>query len=609
MVGTNQISSELVTSLHKGAPLADRQLQLKPGQILSGKVLELYPNQRASILLGNQQLTAQLQAPLNLHENYWFQVQSVDKLLRLKVIADKATNKRTQGIDVLLKSIGLKNNKNNAAFLMELFDEKIPFDKENIKDAVHLLEKQSNKKMAQSTLIEMIKHKLPITQSVFNALLMKSSTSLTEQISTVLSALSNENDLTSAALQLRQQLQLINNENTNHNIIETIASSAAKGETSFFQLLKVAGEIPSSTQFDQWKGSWTNWTNKSDFKPPFGVDESKLIDALQQLKMKQLHLSQPEHSQLVKFINQSELALNGADSMQVNRLKNLFLSTANLQRIYSKLPSSYQSLLTKWLDEPTKNNLQQMLTPLKQLVDKQLNSEMDKNMTELLVKSELGQLQVAKNPRDHFITQLKHFLYFSGSQYENDFLTSLMNQKNLNEQNSLKSTLIQVMQEGNLNNTKAIESLIHLLNGVQLTSVQENNTMMLVNFQLPGGSFGLTKDLQISFESQKDKSNQINPDYCHILFYLQLEKLGDTVIDMQIQKRMVTITVVNDKPQAEQILSQLKPTLNEGLKQLDYQLSSVQFRSNTPEKKAIDTSPSNNYDKEQPLSRGVDYKI
>ncbi|MRH42243.1 hypothetical protein GH741_06065 [Aquibacillus halophilus] len=606
MAGTNPISSELFKSIPKGVPVTTRHMQLRPGQIVSGKVLELYPNQKASILLGNQQLTAQLQAPLNLHKNYWFQVQSVDQLLRLKVIVDRATDKRNQGVDVLLKSMGLSPIKNNTEFLMKLIDLQIPFNKESVKEAINLLDKQANKKDAQSVLTEMIKHNLPIKHSIYSALLTKKSTSLTEQVTSVLSDLSGPKHLSKIETGLRQQLELLQNNTTDFELIELLALKVSKGEKSIFNLFKLAGLIPSTVRFEQWEQRWMNWqqaANNSDLQVPFNIEEAKVVEALQQLKGKQLFLSPLEQQHFLKFAKQSEIiASEFTNKNQINQLKELFQRSTELQRVYSKLSASDQSLVNKWLKEPTINSLYQLVPTVKNLANSQVSQGIDKEITELLVKSSMGQLTLSQNPRDQFVTQLKYFLNFSGLLYENELLNNAQNQTNDN--NSLKSMLLQIMQNGSSINTKSIESLVHLLNGIQLTALQDNDAMLQLTYQIPGNGLGLSKDLELTFESQKDQTNQINPDFCHVIFYLQLEKLGDTIIDMHIQKRMISMTVLNDQQKVESLLSQLRPTLTDGLRQLNYQLSSIQFRNMT-----LDEEIKPKSDRVTISSKGVDYKI
>jgi hypothetical protein len=60
--------------------------KLIPGQIILGKVLRLFPNQMAEIKIGSQKLMAKLEISLQVNQQYWFQVQSGEGKIRLKMI-------------------------------------------------------------------------------------------------------------------------------------------------------------------------------------------------------------------------------------------------------------------------------------------------------------------------------------------------------------------------------------------------------------------------------------------------------------------------------------------------------------------------------------------
>jgi hypothetical protein len=57
-----------------------------PGQIIVGKVIRFFPNQMAEIQIGSQKLIAKLEIPLTANQQYWFQVQSGEGKIRLKMI-------------------------------------------------------------------------------------------------------------------------------------------------------------------------------------------------------------------------------------------------------------------------------------------------------------------------------------------------------------------------------------------------------------------------------------------------------------------------------------------------------------------------------------------
>lgn len=65
---------------------------LRPGQMISGKVTKLFPNQIAEVLVGSHKVIAQLETPLSVNERHWFQVQPGEGKVHLRVLETKSGN-------------------------------------------------------------------------------------------------------------------------------------------------------------------------------------------------------------------------------------------------------------------------------------------------------------------------------------------------------------------------------------------------------------------------------------------------------------------------------------------------------------------------------------
>ncbi|MCQ6279680.1 hypothetical protein [Bacillus sp. EB600] len=61
-------------------------LKLRPGQIINGKIVRFLPNQMAVIQIGSQKLMAKLEASLLANQQYWFEVQSGEGKVHLKLV-------------------------------------------------------------------------------------------------------------------------------------------------------------------------------------------------------------------------------------------------------------------------------------------------------------------------------------------------------------------------------------------------------------------------------------------------------------------------------------------------------------------------------------------
>ena len=96
--------------------LTNSEQILKPGQIVQGRILKFFPSNKAQIQLGSQTMIAQLEASLAVGEKYYFQVQTTDKVIHLKVLGDRLKIQAHSNVAELLKHLGLKENRTNTNF-------------------------------------------------------------------------------------------------------------------------------------------------------------------------------------------------------------------------------------------------------------------------------------------------------------------------------------------------------------------------------------------------------------------------------------------------------------------------------------------------------------
>lgn len=74
---------------------------------------------------------------------------------------------------------------------------------------------------------------------------------------------------------------------------------------------------------------------------------------------------------------------------------------------------------------------------------------------------------------------------------------------------------------------------------------QENGPIQNLLLTIPLNLGSTKTDLTLQWSGRKTKEGKIDPDYCRVLFYLELEHLEETVIDMQVQNRIIKVTVIN----------------------------------------------------------------
>ena len=391
------------------------QQSLRPGQIVQGEVVKLYPENKAEIRLGGNRFIASLQVGLELGGSYHFQVASTANSLQLRVLGEKLKKDENVDLSKLLRQLGVKSSKHNLQLLQLLTRYSVPFDKNELKQALQLLKGEQNKPLAAGALVEMLAKKLPMTEMVLQSLITVRTTTLSEQLTSVIQQLINSTQLQSEAPDLTLR--------------------------------------------------------------------------------------------------------NGTDTAQ--RLRQII--TTLIPNKQAADIESFQSL------------------PSKQM----------------------------------FLEQLRQSLAMLGLNYENRLATE-KEPKNLSD--TIKGLLLQLASGENSTEVKQQTRLLHLIQGLQLQSVNETPSFIQAMLQIPAERLGLVKDLVIEFEGKKNEDGEVNPDYCRILFYLELRNLKETVIDVNIQQRAVSLTVFNNTAGIPILANTFKDKLSENLTNLNYRLTSIVFK-------------------------------
>src|SRR5699024_6363826 len=153
-----------INHLKKGTEQASR-IRLHPGQIVRGKILQIYPLDRARIQIGSFTFIAQLEAPLNHGESYFFQVDDVKEEVHLRVI-QQASEQGTSEWKQLLQMIGSKHSKGREQFVRQLLQSNIPFTKRTLQQMFTLLDQYPEQEKAMKALQVMAQRAWPMTREI-----------------------------------------------------------------------------------------------------------------------------------------------------------------------------------------------------------------------------------------------------------------------------------------------------------------------------------------------------------------------------------------------------------------------------------------------------------
>lgn len=573
-MGIHQISRDrMIHAIHE-------HQTIKVGQIIQGKILKLYPNQKAQIQLGSQIMIAQLEAALAVGERYHFQVEATDDLIHLKVIGEHLKNRPQTHITELLQALGLKTSKGNIEAVQNLMLEKVPFTRAQLAQGFALLDGAKNKPEALQVLKEMMIHRLPMNESVFQALLAKNTTALSNQFETVIQQLQQIQHPSELQLSLLNRLQQMTEvPSTNQNrMISQIISEANGNHQLLFNTLKLAGLIDQNVEFSTWKSQWTTYANQNQAaygnrphhssvqqNTPFPVHINTIEQVLSEMINSQTELRQVSQEIVSKWSTNINEAV----------IKNMPLSNRFFEQFRNEITQKIMPIISNHqraaILEKTENSpvqLRQLLTMIQQYASQQTYANVEQILATI---SEQEPFHILP-PQEKFLGQIRQMLQYSGLTDENllaqDIVAGQSNQ-------TVKSMLIQMIQQDDGVGNERVQQLLHHINGLQLQSVQEVGSFIQANLVIPGEKLALNNDLFIEFESKKTEGGKINPEFCRILFYLDLANLQEAIIDMQIQKRLVTVTVFNDEQTLKKQADKLQPSLKKGLESLNYQLTNL----------------------------------
>ncbi|NRD80092.1 hypothetical protein HPT25_22395 [Bacillus sp. BRMEA1] len=264
----------------------------------------------------------------------------------------------------------------------------------------------------------------------------------------------------------------------------------------------------------------------------------------------------------------------------------------SLVAVQEPQPFSHQlETLAARLEDPNLSNFS-TIQPLKQKI------------AEILANPTIDQVQTGSEVKQMLKTMIRHL----GLEYENAVGEWAGDKSNASKTlHSLKPLLLNALNELG-SNGKEIEPVINRLTGMQLISQDPTTAMQQMVLQLPITFGNKNTDITLQWTGKKNKNGQMDPDYCRVLFYLDLEHMDQTILDMQVQNRVIHVSIINDKKDIEPVVSALTPNVKQKLEALGYKLSYIKVNP-AYEKTDLDPQELNSVLLPKEIYQGVDIKI
>lgn len=615
---------------------SNQPLALKQGQVFHGTIKQLYPDQMAEIQVGNQKMIAKLEVPLKAGDAHFFQVTGTSPQTELKVVTGPMAQSTspTQQMNQLLESMNLPKTAEMQQVLSHFMKAQIPISKEQLVQAeawLKALPEGITKADALQAMQKMVELKMPFTNDVFQALvsgqktvgmsstmnnfaqLLLQDTALPEGIKQNLmqqvQAIARPFDAETGGLVLAKSVQILTNNAT-----------PISDRLQALNMLKEAGVLPQNANLQNW--SSIQPTQMQQTQPAQTQQAGQIVQTILTTK--------PENTQ--QLVEQLKAWTTGQNLLTNEQKQQL---TQLIER-FSQLPPSKQTLevfakqvqeqlikaFTKNIPErlftqdtnglSAKDHLLSLLKPetatlvqndgmMRNLV--KVGSESPQPVIQQMMTQADAQVQSSMDSKamEH---ALKTVLKGLGISYE-----AALNNKSADIQaiaHQLKPQLHTLLQDAQITPQlkEAAEMLMTRMNGMQLSSGENGHQHQLI-MQVPLEFFGKKMDATLQWNGRMKDDGKIDANYARVLFYLQMESMNETVIDMQVQNRVITVTVFNENPDVVPLAEPLKAALKTSLAEKDYQLSAVfikPFDKVSPEKEVVNTEP-------QEEHNGVDFRV
>jgi len=147
-------------------------------------------------------------------------------------------------------------------------------------------------------------------------------------------------------------------------------------------------------------------------------------------------------------------------------------------------------------------------------------------------------------------------------------------------QDTLKSALLAMarMEDVPSQIREAAQSLVHHITGQQLLLASERQAgspVSIMTFFVPlKGEDGETT-ATIHVQTRRGRKGEWDASNCRLLFDLNMRHLGETIVDVQVMDRIVSVKIMNDYPAMADMAAQARKELEEGLRSAGYQLLSM----------------------------------
>ncbi len=605
----------------RGAEAADANLKaekirsLKHGDIIYGTVKKTFSNGTAEIQIGNQKLLARLDGDIKFGGN-WLKVAAQDGEIHLRNFTPQGQDYVKSDAALVLKNLNVPQSQSASSILGFLQKEGLPITKETISNAMNLLKDMSPIEKGFQTFKAILLGNLPQTKPVFQSLLsIDQGNSTSKILAEFIDVLKQEpQDRTVESLvkmieSLKSSQEGMTAAKALQRLIHSAFSQGDPHSEEALSILQKTGLLSEGTKegsilaaMNRFSGDDSGYLKKNEW---LALQDSLKNNA--ELDIKQAKVLLEGLADKARFV--------GMDNQQPFQSAKNALSTqqpVKPQEIFRILFEGYSKLLTDGdglLGENGKtwsllngNTSEQMKKAVAQMEDfagfKGDMLQKDNKYLQGVFTEVRNELLQTMNKGDALYL-FKSVLDKLGINYE-----AALGKGEIPGKDQLKPMLVQFLSENHSTPSKEMaQNLLHHLNG-QTVASGDSGPIQSIIMQIPLSFMSQQTDLTLQWTGRKNEKGEIDSSHCRILFYLELKGIKETMVDMNVQNRIVSLTIYNHLD-LKQSAESLSAPLREGLESMGYHLSSIQIK----EWEAKEIPLMNISVKQKAAYTGVDIKI
>ncbi|MGE8079178.1 hypothetical protein [Peribacillus loiseleuriae] len=585
--------TQILTHTRPGDGLQGK-MKFHSGQILLGKMTKLFPNNMASVQIGSQMVMAALDVPLSVGERYWLQVQPDDGQVRLKLLEAVSSSEMGSNkvAEQLLTHLSLGKSKEATAIADYFLKNQLPITKETMEGSLAFLKDSSITNKDLTIIKTMFVQELPFIKDVFMALQsVEDGKPFHIILSNLLQGLLKSEKNTPTSVQtkaLLETLVLPKQELMASTGMQKILSLWLKAETPVhvregaYTLLQSAGLIPQHVSESELLSAFL------DKIIPSGRSNATAVvrESLSYLSS-QGFIQPTETNDILGELNRLLRNVEERQNLNITSLaKTLFSAVhANFEAKAFGSTDQGHNPVVKLLN----NNPDAVQVASGKIGDHLLRTAASEQIvTDTMEPQAVALKDVLQNDfkvidfsnAGSLSSSFKKIMSQMGFGFEYALATE--NQVSDNQLETLKPLLMKLLQDDLPMTVKNLaEQAIQRITAQQILS-QENGPLQQLLLQIPLTMGAHQTDLTMQWTGRRKKDGTIDPAYCRILFYLELESLKETIIDMGVQNRVVNVSIIHEHPdRLETLATPFIAVLKKNIEEMDYKLSSIVFENKT----------------------------